>query len=682
MKLVYREIDQNTSTTSDRQIHCLAPYLALVIYVCLSFLWFGSRGSWTKTYLGGASDPIQFMWFLKWWPFAIGKGINPFWTHYVWFPHGFDLAWATSVPTLAILAAPLTIVTNPVFVFNVISTLSPAMSAWTGYLLARDITRDDAGALIAGFIYGFSSYEFGQLLGHLNLDTIFLIPLIVLLVLRRFRGHVSRSWFISLAVLGLFVELGISMEIVASFCTLGAIVWAVFWFFGPKEDRRRLWALALEIVIVGCILVVTALPYLWFMIIGASTAPDSINSVTYFSADLLNFFMPTWTIWLGHQLVKPIVDHFSGNISEQGAYLGVPLIGILVASAFQFRHNKRIRALLISIGILVLASLGPELHITGHGTGVSLPWALASKLPLIRSALPTRFTMYIALEAGLVAALWIGAGKGRGRTARIFIAVVACLFLIPNPLAYAWRSIPHAPSLGKSDIQALLGPSPNLLILPFASAGPSMAWQLDANMAFTQSGGYVGFTPTNEEQWTATRDFIAGAPSGDFINDLSAFCVAHRVTAILMAHDTPKLLARAILSTGWHAISRPDMTIVKVPPPATLDYYMVTGDYWPSGNTFNWIGRNATLDVGDRPLHVIISGKDRPSILLPVKITVTIGGTPKTYEVRQDTRVEFTVPPHSKTRFHAGFIFRPDRVIHNKDHRRLSVEIAISELTR
>ena len=48
-----------------------------------------------------ASDPIdssQFMWFLAWWPHAVLHGLNPFVTHAMFVPDGFNLTWSTAMP--------------------------------------------------------------------------------------------------------------------------------------------------------------------------------------------------------------------------------------------------------------------------------------------------------------------------------------------------------------------------------------------------------------------------------------------------------------------------------------------------------------------------------------------------------------------------------------------------------
>ena len=73
-----------------------------LIYLLLSLLYFGKLGDWGHMYFGWGLDPIQFIWFLNWWPWAIAHGLNPFISYYVWYPHGFNLTWATSVPAAAL----------------------------------------------------------------------------------------------------------------------------------------------------------------------------------------------------------------------------------------------------------------------------------------------------------------------------------------------------------------------------------------------------------------------------------------------------------------------------------------------------------------------------------------------------------------------------------------------------
>lgn len=633
--------------------------VALAIYVGLALLLFGSRGSWTMSYIGMGYDPISFIWFLNWWPFALRHGLDLFWTHYVWFPQGFDLAWATSVPVLAWLAAPVTAVLGPVFAFNLISVLAPALSAWTAYLLGRDLTRDDVAAFFSGWFFGFSAYEAGQLTAHLNLAAIFVVPLLVMLVLRRFRGVISRRLFVSLVAVLLFIQVGISMEIAATACTIGAVVWLVFRWFGEPADRPALWRLAFEVAIALCGVLVLALPYEISLLRGATAAPGIINSPWWYSADLLNYVLPTALQRFGHAVVAPITARFTGNISENGAYLGLPLIAILIAAARQFRRTPRLRALAIAIAVLAVLSLGPVLHVAGRTFFIPLPWAAFLNLPLIRAALPVRIAMYVSLAAGLLVAAWIAAGRDGGRGARIGAALVAGLFLLPAPLAFAWSRVPETPAALKPPaLTARLGAMPNLLILPFGESGPGMAWQLGAKMGFIQSGGYVGFTPKQAMGWPAIRELRHANPSPHFADDLAAYCVSHRVTAIAMGPATPARLADAVLTLGWPVARLQGVTFVRVPPVATLDYFAITGDYWPSDREFGWIGHAVRIRAGRRPLVVTLSGAGRPAKLPAVAVTVTMDTGRRIYRLDRASRIRIDMPAGSTASVEAARTFR------------------------
>ena len=50
-------------------------------------------------------DPSADMWFLGWWPHAVLHGTNPFITHAMFYPDGYNLQWATSMPS-AVVACP------------------------------------------------------------------------------------------------------------------------------------------------------------------------------------------------------------------------------------------------------------------------------------------------------------------------------------------------------------------------------------------------------------------------------------------------------------------------------------------------------------------------------------------------------------------------------------------------
>src|SRR5271165_2995277 len=75
-------------------------------------------------------DPNFYVWSLRWWPYAIGHGLNPLYTNQIGAPAGHSLAWVTTVPPLALLAAPLTLTAGQVVAFNILTAIALPLSAW------------------------------------------------------------------------------------------------------------------------------------------------------------------------------------------------------------------------------------------------------------------------------------------------------------------------------------------------------------------------------------------------------------------------------------------------------------------------------------------------------------------------------------------------------------------------
>jgi hypothetical protein len=101
--------------------HLPATMLALILYLIVSLLYFGTARNYSHRYLGIGPGPTAYIWSLNWWPWAITHGLNPFVSYYIWYPQGFNMTWATSVPAAAMLMLPLTWLTNPTVSFNVLS---------------------------------------------------------------------------------------------------------------------------------------------------------------------------------------------------------------------------------------------------------------------------------------------------------------------------------------------------------------------------------------------------------------------------------------------------------------------------------------------------------------------------------------------------------------------------------
>ncbi len=546
---------------------CLAVLAPLAIYAALALAYFGTRSSWTSNYFGGGeADAFAYMWFLNWWPFALAHHLNPLVTHYMWYPDGENLTWAASVPFAALLGAPATLTLGPVFTYNALTVSAPPLAAWTGFLLARSITRDWSASLVAGYLFGFSSYELSKIIGQLNLNLIWLLPLFALLCLARVRQDVGRWTFILLMTALMIGQLGLATEIFVTAAGFGALAWAVFWLAAEPEMRHSLRRLAGEALAAGGLTVVLTLPFFISLWRGLADTPSQFNSPVDFSADPANYIIPTVVTWIGNVAAAPYALRFAGNPVEQSAYLGLPGLAILALYARDAAANRYAVALLALIGLLFVLSLGPALHLDSPNPGIALPWAVTAHIPVIRSLLPTRFPLYLDLGFSLAAALWLASpGSRQARLARFALALIACAALLPNPATFPWAPMPSNPFFTKTNIAATLGRLPNVLIMPFGANGAGAAYQFESGMSFTQSGGYLGYVPHHEAVQQVVDDLVNDIDEPFFKQLFARFCQTHKLNDILITPDAPSQITGAITALHWPQQIQDGITIIHIP---------------------------------------------------------------------------------------------------------------------
>ncbi len=539
----------------------------LLIYSGLSLVYFGTTGSWTTQYFGGGdSDVFAYIWFLNWWPFAIAHHLNPFVTNYMWYPGGYNLTWAASVPLAALLGLPASLIYGPVLAYNLLTISAPPLAAWTTFLLARYLTGNWAASLIGGYLFGFSSYEIAKLIGQLNLDTIWLIPLAVWLCAARVRQHIGRPAFIAMLAALLFCQLGLATEILATSCLFGAMAWAVVITLTPAAERPPLWRLAAESTAAILVMALAALPFVLSLWHGLAETPPQFNSPVFFSADPINYVIPSAVTLIGGTAAATIAANFTGGLAGQSAYLGLPLvilIGLYAAETFTTRIG---RALLIIFGLLFVFSLGPTLHFGKTLMNIPLPWALGVHIPIIRNLLPIRFPLYIALAAGVITAFWLSAAVSPGaRAIRYALGAIACAALIPNPATLPWTPIPVSPFFTPKNIATTIGQGKNVLILPFGGDGAGAIFQMQAGMSFTQTGGYLGYVPRHEASQQVVDDLVNGVADPNFNNQFPTFCASHKLNEILITPDAEPALAAAVTAQHWPQRTDHGVIIISVP---------------------------------------------------------------------------------------------------------------------
>jgi hypothetical protein len=494
----------------------------------------------------GGGDPTAFMWVMRWWPYAIGHGMNPLYTHLIWSPTGTNVAAATTIPLPSILAWPLSATLGLLPAYNVLTLLSPALAASAMYVLCRYLTGRWLPSLVGGWLFGFSSYELSQLVGHAHLFTTALLPLFVLAVLLRLDGRLGRRAFVVTMAALFAAQLLTGTELLVTGCAIGAFALILAWLIAPAR-RDALIRAGLEIVGGGLLAALITSPYLYEALHGHPAAPPGSTAVDV--TDLAGLVVPTGVTLIRY--AQGVADKLPGNVTEQGAYLGIPLLLAFAAALWRLRRDRR-AWLLGGVALLALVwSLGSTLYI-GGGTTIPLPWRVLAHLPIARAITPDRVILYAWLAVSIAIALWL-ATPGRWTPARWALVAAGLVLILPDGSSPLFGGRPYQPALFSTNAyKRVLSRGSTVLALPYAGYGYSMLWQAQSGFWFRMPEGYVSAVPPTA--------FLADPLAQAFLNspqhpvppaDIRAFVSRYRVTTILVDPTNPESWPGQLAAAGY-----------------------------------------------------------------------------------------------------------------------------------
>jgi hypothetical protein len=499
----------------------LGPALALLLYTCLSLVLFGRDvlGDIRHVVEGSGPSPAYYgrdqsiyVWSLAHGARALTHLSDPFLTSAVFAPGGYNLAWATSLFGPALIAAPATLLFGAIAGYDLLALLAPAAAAWTAYLLCREVTARSGPAFAGGLLFGFGTYESVEMVNHLNLALVALLPLALLLVLRRHGGRISRRRFIICLGVLLALQMWTSTEVFASMALFGAIAFLVALILAAGvESRASIARTALETLPALLLALLLSSPYLYFA--ARYSNPVSSVSATDAGVDLANFLIPTTVTWLHPLFSATAAMKLRGNITEQVAYFGLPLLLILAAFAVEFRRSVLGRCLILFTLLSALLALGSRAHLEGKSLGISLPWSVLGELPLLRFATPGRFLLYAWLAAALATSCWLARGRRPALRWGAFLLIV--ISLAPNLTGMPWGTRVSTPRLfaAASRSASLIPSGATVLALPFGIAGDSMYWQVEDSFRFRLAGGYLSISlPSDYRPYIHLIRALEGGP--------------------------------------------------------------------------------------------------------------------------------------------------------------------------
>lgn len=520
----------------------------LGLYVALSVALFGIP---VIGHLGShiiAADQLDSsadIWFLAWWPHALLHGLNPFVTHAMFYPEGYNLTWATSMPLPAMVAAPITLGFGPAVSWNLIELAAPALSAWTAFLLCRNVVGRTLPSLVGGYVFGFSPYILVHLTGSPMLALVPLLPVFVLLVLRRLQDSIGARRFVVEMALSLAAQYLIYAEVLVTSTLFGAVALLLAFVLYTERRRALLQTVKLLAIAYAAALVLVS-PFLYYFFFGRHYPPAN----THFPADLSSFVLPPPLV---------AVKAHSGFAFSGETYLGLPLVALIVLFVWQRRRSRAAPLAALSLAVAGVACLGGELTIHGHRIGIWMPWRLLEGLPLLRYVIPVRLALYVTLPAALIVAMWLAEPRSTApRSRHAFswgLAVLAVAFIVPAVGNASWNTaIADPPFFQHHAYRAYLESSDHVLTVPVW--GPNERWLADAGFPFALSAGYAGQGfPASYTRYPTWNTLLSARLTPDYAAQLRRFIAAEQVTAIVVEQGYPGPWRKLFGTLGKRAVS-------------------------------------------------------------------------------------------------------------------------------
>lgn len=465
----------------------------------------------------GGGDSYLESWFIGYAAHGLANGNLSFFSTLVNHPFGINMLDNTSMLALGVIGSPLTLAFGAIFTFNFFITFGLIGSALSAYLLIRRFSDFYPAAILGGLVFGFGQYmvtESGD--GHLHLSFGVLFPLFFLclhdaLVRRPDRWVRNGILLASIVVCQYFI----SQEMMFVTVVVAIGVLAATGVVARRRIRTALPSLirTTGVAIAGA-LIVLAYP-IWFSMHGRAHIVGPIMPVSQaYRADLAGVVIPNSVLRIttgGHLL--SIAQNFANGSGENGSYLGLPLLVLLLAGAIALRRKPVVViaalggawAFLFSLGGALSVYKAPLIGNANQAVGrIPLPERIFDHVSALHNVVPARFSIFVDLAAAVVLgivlerlALWFAhrirssrAGL-LGAGAALAVGVVACVPLIPSlPLASA--TFVGAPTYFTTSLVDQIPNGSIAMVFPYPSADAPQAeaWAALAGERFSMPGGY------------------------------------------------------------------------------------------------------------------------------------------------------------------------------------------------
>ncbi|MEU7756034.1 hypothetical protein AB0B57_17665 [Micromonospora sp. NPDC049101] len=466
----------------------LGAYVLLGIFVCLNY--WGDVTGRVSSHL--PTDHSWFEWLFAHGAYSVRHLENPLFTARQNAPDGVNMMANTSLLGVTLPLAPLTMLLGPQVMYPLYLGAALAATAGTGYwMLSRHLVRSRAAAFVGGAFLGFAPGIIHHANGQPNFVSNFLLPLIVVRVLRL--GEPGR-WRRNGLVLGALVTYQIFINeemllLTALACLVVVLAYAV-------QRPRAAWAAAGTFaaglgVAGGLALVLAAYP-IWFQFNGPQSYRGLQGGVFHnWGEDLMAFVTFARDTWAGDPAVEQTI-----GLTEQNTWFGWPLVLLsLVSLVLLVRRSLVTRIVAVLIVVFTVAAIGPMVRFDGVETTVRGPWSyVPDDLPLVEMMMPTRLTLVVAAAVGVLLALTWDAAHRQGRAVAEPARVPAQRVDEPTPATSDDPGAPAPVAARRRWLRPLGYAAVTLAVLPLLPR-PLPAQQIDPPPHFISAGGWRPYVP-------------------------------------------------------------------------------------------------------------------------------------------------------------------------------------------
>jgi hypothetical protein len=423
-------------------------------------------------------------------------------------PHGVNLMWNTSFLLPGVVVSPVTILFGPQAALTTLLVIGFAGSAAAMFYVLRHWRVSILAAALGGALYGFSPALINSGIGHYSLVLAIFPPLIidrvVRLVMRDGRPVRNGIW-LGLLVAGQFF---VAEETLVDTAIATVIFLVVLAICRPRSILAAIPPALIGLGTAAVVALVLCARGLWVQFHGVATHSAAATVHILYNGHPTNlgtlpyaFITPGDFVVLHTSGTSYIVNHYTQPSPEYLAYLGIPLIIVLLAAIVCFWKNVAIRAAGVTFILLEWLGMGSKPIMPGvHSLpGALLPWHFFEHLPVIGGMVPDRLSILADAAAALVLAYSLDLARSGAKPfvtwqngARIAagVAIVALLPLFPTP--YAASGVEPLPFGWRATYSALhLTDTSRVMLVPYPWAATSqvLRWQSETGVPGTIIGG-------------------------------------------------------------------------------------------------------------------------------------------------------------------------------------------------